>query len=203
VREVTVEFVLPRMFLAEPVDEWLNLRDDNSPLGISKPTVVRDLDWFNDGPPDLAWRAESLRDGKTSLAEVLRDWDCGRQLSKPLVFKALLRRGGGPLAVALSGEWARPAQVSVAVGAAPPVLLWRRHPCPPGPHADYAECVSQRFVRELKAQLAGVTIDEVARRVLDLRIDSVAGEDDTHCGSGLVLLRDDARRRPMSLGFAG
>ncbi|MEV4346685.1 trypsin-like peptidase domain-containing protein [Actinoplanes sp. NPDC049596] len=203
VREVTVEFVLPRMFLAEPVDEWLNLRDDRTPLGISKPLVVRDLDWFQDGPPDLAWRAESLREGKTGLAEVLRVWDCGQPLTKPVVFKANLRKNGGPHAVCLAGEWALPAQVSVAVGAQPPVLLWRRHPCPPGRHADYAECVSQRFVRELTGHLAGVTIDDVASHVLELRRDSVAGEDETHCGSGLVLLRDDARRRPMPLGFAG
>ncbi|SNY73055.1 VMAP-C domain-containing protein [Paractinoplanes atraurantiacus] len=202
VREVAVEFVLPRMFLSEPVDEWFDHRED-TPLGVSRPVMVRDLDWFINGEADvLAQRTDDLRSRRAGVGDALMWRDCTDPLPRLRSFKAWLRMNGSPRAFGLAGEWSRPEFVVAAVAAGPPVLLWQRRPCASGVHAEDVECTGRRFVRELKEELAGVPVDALADKVRQLRAVSMAEEDAGHCGSGLVLLRDDGQRRPMVLGFA-
>jgi hypothetical protein len=203
VRTVTVEFVLPRGHLTEPVELWANRLDDDTPIGISRPTVVRDLDWFShDNPADLGRRARMLRDDHRSLGDELRWRDCAQPPGSPVAFKAWLRAGDGPFAVGLTGEWAQAHSVATAVAAGPPVLLWHRSLCRAGDHAAEVECVGMRFRRELAEGLRTVTIDEIAHIVRDLRAEAAYQEDAAHCGSSIVLLRDDARRRQVPLSFA-
>ncbi|XVU29888.1 trypsin-like peptidase domain-containing protein [Actinoplanes sp. CA-054009] len=202
VREVAVEFVLPRMFLAEPVDEWFDHRED-TPLGVSRPVVVRDLDWFiNDDAGVLTERTDDLRSRASGVGEALRWRECVPPPTSINAFRAWLRLDQSPRAFGLAGGWSRPEYVTAAVVAGSPVLLWQRRPCPPGTHAEGVECTGRRFVRELTEELAGVPVDALAEKVRRLRAQSMADEDTGHCGSGLVLLRDDGRRRPASLGFA-
>jgi hypothetical protein len=203
VSAVVVEFVLPRRFLSEPVDEWFNRADDDTPLGVSRPVVVRDLDWFNHAnPADLTNRVRRLRDTATSLGDRMRWRDCRKAPGSPIAFKAWLRTGDGPLALGLTGQWAQPEHLSSAVASGPPVMVWRREPCAPGTHESGTECAGLRFSRDLTEALRGVTIDAVAQRVRELRADAAAEEDEMHCGSGITLLRDDGLRRPMPLSFA-
>jgi hypothetical protein len=200
---VTVEFVLPRQFLSEPVDQWIDRSDDDTPLGVAKPVVVRDLDWFNHpNPADLGRRAHTLRDGHTPLGARMRWKGCENAPSNPAAFKAWLRSGDGPIVLGLAGEWAAAEYVGTAVAAGPPVMIWHRWACPPDGHRAGDECAGKRFRRELSVHLGDETIDTVAQRVRRLRAWSVAEEDDTHCGSGITLLRDDNRRRPAPLRFA-
>jgi hypothetical protein len=203
VRTVTVEFVLPRGHLAEPVDLWADRTDDDTPIGVSHPTVVRDLDWFShDNPADLGRRARLLRNRGRTVGRELRWRECTRPPGNPVAYKAWLRTDDGPFAVGLTGEWTQPEHVATAVAAGPPVLLWQRLPCRPEDHVGGPDCVGVRFRRELGERLGEVTIDEVAHVVRNLRAEALAEEDAAHCGSSIVLLRDDARRRPVPLSFA-
>ncbi|MEV6302263.1 trypsin-like peptidase domain-containing protein [Actinoplanes sp. NPDC051861] len=201
---VYVEFVLPRRFLAEPVDEWKDFVDGGVPLGVNRPVAVRDLDWFSDAyPSDLIRRAAVLRDQRISIGEVLRSQDCGDPPRSLRSFGGWLRdEDDGPFAVGLSGEWAGSEHVSAAAAACPPILLWRRQPCPPGAHVEDGECSGTRFVEELRKRLHNVTIDGIGSAVRKMRASAVAAEDEAHFGTGLSLLRDDARRRPIPLSFA-
>ncbi|MBM2620830.1 trypsin-like peptidase domain-containing protein [Actinoplanes sp. LDG1-06] len=206
VEVVMVEFVLPREFLGEAVDEWTDRTDDDTPLGVSRAVAVRDLDWFtHPNPAALGRRARTLRDTGKSLSEVLRWKDCGEAPPvRTTNFKGWLRMGEGTLALALAGEWTATQYVSAAVASGPPVMLWRRHACSADEHRHGDSCTGRWFCGEMADQLHGVTIDAVAERVRDLRARALASaeQDDRHCGSGLTLLLDDARRRPAPLSFA-
>ncbi|WP_416901366.1 trypsin-like peptidase domain-containing protein [Micromonospora echinospora] len=202
VETVTVEFVLPRLFLSEPVDQWIDRTDDDTPLGITRPVVVRDLDWFNHtNPAVLGRQARNLRDTGLSLGELLRWRDCKQVPGNPTAFKAWLRTGEGPLVISLAGHWAAAEHVSTAVAAGPPVLIWRRPPCMDDHRSD-TKCTGRRFRHDLTEQLRDTTVDTVAQRIRDLRAHAAAKEDETHCGGGITLLRDDTRRRPTPLSFA-
>ncbi|MCY1141183.1 trypsin-like peptidase domain-containing protein [Actinoplanes sp. Pm04-4] len=201
-RVFTVEFVLPRDLLAEPVERWRDHTDDTTRLGVSSPLVVRDLDWFDhDNPARLGHRAELLRENGADLGRELRWRDHSEPPTTPDEFRGWLRRRrDDPLAIGLTCEWTTPEQVGLAVAAGPPVLIWRRAPCLHDEHED--DCDGRRFARELTARLGGVTFDQVAHAVRDLRAEAAYARQPTHCGSDLVLLRDDARRRTVPLGFA-
>jgi hypothetical protein len=201
-RVFTVEFVLPRDLLAEPVEQWRDHTDDTTRLGVSNPLVVRDLDWFDhDNPARLGHRAELLRDSGADLGRELRWRDRTEPPTTPDDFRGWLRkRRDDPLAIGLTCEWTTPEQVGLAVAAGPPVLVWRRAACR---HEEQdPDCDGRRFARELTARLRGTTFDQVAHLVRDLRAEAAYARQPSHCGSGLVLLRDDARRRPVPLGFA-
>ena len=203
---VQVEFVLPRRFLALAVEEWLDRKDDDTPLGVSRPVVVRDLDWFTEPrPAALVRRVRDLReDGGRSLGEVLWWKDCGERPADPQVYKAWLRRHGGPPALVLAGEWTAAEHLGRAVAVGSPVMLWPRQACPADDHTRDDTCPGRWFRTEVTKRLHGITIDTVAELVRDLRAQAVvaAGKNEMHCGSGIVLLRDDARRRLEPLSFA-
>ncbi|GLY04323.1 trypsin-like peptidase domain-containing protein [Actinoplanes sp. NBRC 101535] len=196
-----VEFVLPRSFLAEPVDEWTDLADDRTPLGITRPVTVRDLDWFHHAnPARLTRSAEMLRERHAGIGEHLRWRDCTEQPGDPVRYKAWLRQDDGPFALGLAGDWSRPEHVAGAVAAGPPILLWRRLPCQ-SDHPPGADCPTVRYRQELGDRLRGTTIDTIGAALRRIRADAAA-EGDKHCGSGVTLLRDDGRRRPLPLSFA-
>lgn len=202
VETITIEFVLPRAFLSEPVDEWIDHTDDDTPLGVSRPMVVRDLDWFRHrNPASLGRRARSLRDTGRSLGGALRGRDCRHEPGDPGVFKAWLREDQGPFVISLAGRWAAADYVRTAVAAGPPVLIWRRPPCSAEAHEGGNGCAGGRFAVELAEHLRAVTVDSVARAVRELRIQA-AQATDAHCGNGITLLRDDTRRRIIPLAFA-
>ncbi|MCO8271604.1 serine protease [Actinoplanes sp. TRM 88003] len=203
-RVFTVEFVLPSDFLSEPVEDWMNLAEARARLGISRPVVVRDLHWFNHAnPAGLSHRAGLLRDHFADLGDELRWRDHTEAPTTTDAFQGWLFEGpDGPLVIGLTCQWSAPEHVGEAVQIGPPVLIWRRGQCSPGDSAGHEACAGRLFAENLTDRLRGVTFDQVAHRIRELRAEAVASGDPTHCGSGLALLRDDARRRLVRLGFA-
>lgn len=203
IETVVVEFVLPRAFLSEAVDEWISHGDDHTELGVARPVVVRDLDWFSaENPAELSRRAKAVRGHPGPLVELLRWRDCARPPGRPSAFKAWLRAGEVSLVLGLAGDWSRPEQLSHAVACGLPVMVWRRGDCEPEAHVRGETCAGAAFRRELTDRLDGVTVSTVAERVRQLRAEFVAGESGLQCGNAITLLLDDSRRRPAPLDFA-
>ena len=203
IETVVVEFVLPRAYLSEAVDEWISRGDDDTQFGAARPVVVRDLDWFSaENPGELIKRVKALRRHGGSLRELLRWRDCARLPGPAQAFKAWLRAGEVPLVLGLAGDWTQPEPLGSAVAAGLPVMLWRRGGCEPEEHPHGERCPGARFRRELTDRLDGVTFDTVAERVRELRAEFLSQETDQQCGGAITLLLDDSRRRPVPLSFA-
>lgn len=197
---VIIEFVLASDWLSHPVDEWTALFDGGTPLGLSKAVVVRDLDWAGENTRELVRRVVAIRRESRGLGEFLQWRDCRDALfAEERAYQGWLRQTGGPLGLGLTGGWTAAELVSVAVRSGMPLIVWQRGSCRSAEHANGRECQGVRFRQEIVTRLADVSFDTVAHRVRDMRIESAVAQDAQHCGSSITLLRDDGRRRPMSL----
>ena len=203
IETVVVEFVLPRAFLSEAVDEWISHGDDQTALGVARPVVVRDLDWFSaENPAELSRRAKAVRRYPGSLKNLLRWRDCAKPPGRPSAYKAWLRAGEEPLVLGLAGDWTRPEQLGHAVACGLPVMVWRRGACEPESHQHGESCPGVVFRRELTDWLDGATFTTVAERIWKLRAEIATDESNLQSGGAITLLLDDSRRRPAPLDFA-
>src|SRR5262249_40577140 len=143
--ELTVEFVLPRAWLSDPVDEW-RLREPGTgrpssvQLGWRHPVVVRDQARFARGTRDweLGRRWERLSEPPAGMRVThwvsCRDTPSVEQVSRTLAgsSQALLALAQPPCSA--SGDL-----LNAGLDNGIPVMLWRRAPCEDREHRRIAK----------------------------------------------------------------
>lgn len=200
VDELTVELLLPRKLLDEPVDQW-QLRSFPHTLGIRHPVVVRSLDRMRNRASHPQWRRKwrwLAEHGETTSGESIY-WHSGT-VDRPA--EALYAELVGSdhlvcLVVPFSPDrfvdpdrdpfWA-------ALVAGIPAIVWYRRP--------YHEVAGDRFIHEMRNLLDGRHLRELPALALQLRREAQMTSSDRHIGRHLSVLWDDPDRIPESVSGA-
>jgi hypothetical protein len=202
-RDLWVEFLLPRSLIAEAVDQWevsLDLEIGQTTVGAEHPVVVRALERYSRPQPalELRKRGEGLRQAESQPARLIRDLPppdstpgFALRIAKadaggvPLYTR--LRDAHGVLCVVLDEPPPAPPAVSkadvlntlLAVGL--PVVVWSRG--------------LPEVIEEFARLLGECPLGRLPSRVQQFRQSAVDG-DPHHPGRHLTLLWDDPARLP-------
>ncbi|MGX4657829.1 VMAP-C domain-containing protein [Micromonospora sp. SCSIO 07396] len=186
-----VEFVLPRMWLSKPVDEWTLGRRGTVRIGWRHPVVVRDLARVRDRELSLRWARMAA---SASAAAV--HWVSCRDATTDQQIAAALAEHSDRVVLALASP-------PTPIGTSPvlragfdsgmPAILWPRVACQQ--HDESAPCHGQRFEAAVSERLTTFLAHAAIRDLPELvrRLRAAAGQvpdAELHCGRALTLLWD-------------
>lgn len=200
-RDMWVEFLLPRELIAEAVDQWevtLDFGIGQTAVGAEHPVVVRAVERYARPQPaqELRRRGEGLRRAESHPARLIQDWPppepapgFALRIAKAdaggVALYTRLRDAHAVLCAVLDEPPPEPPRVSksdvlntlLAVGV--PVVAWSRG------------CSAEEFVR----LLGECPLGKLPDRVRQFR-QAAVGADAHHPGRHLTLLWDDPARLP-------
>lgn len=191
--DLTIEFLLPRALLDEPVEQsMINIAGFEHRIGIRYPVIVRSLDRMRTAALHHEWRHKwGWLSGHSVDAPVCLLGQRGEYDNEELYSKL---SGASTAVLALAfPPWSRadddePDEHWVGLVAGVPVVAWCRDGRDPA-----------QFAREVKGLLA-TDVMKLPRRAMDLRRQALsgglAGSGSSHLGLSLTLLFDDADRIP-------
>ncbi|MFA1539808.1 VMAP-C domain-containing protein [Actinomadura monticuli] len=190
--DLTIEFLLPRALLDEPVEQaMINIAGFEHRIGIRYPVIVRSLDRMRMAALHHEWRHKwDWLSGHSVDAPVCLLGQPG-EYDKEELYSKLSGTSTAVLALAFP-PWSRaddePDEHWVGLVAGVPVVAWCRDGRDPA-----------QFAREVKGLLAA-DVMKLPRRAMDLRRQALsgglAGSGSGHLGLNLTLLFDDADRIP-------
>ena len=182
-----IEFAMPESWLGKAVEEW---KAGDTKMWVY-PVVVRDVErlrpTFRQDRAILRWGL--LRGGSTAKFEPVR---CGDSRSKD-EFLSWLTMNQDVCMLVHPQRPTRP-QLTAALSAGMPVMLWPRLSCPAATHDN---CAGERTTKLLASLIAKADPDELPWLVRKLRAEARANDKDKqHWGRRLTLLWDDPSRLP-------
>lgn len=182
-----IEFALPESWLSRPVEEW----KAGDTMMLAYPVVVRDIErlkpTFRQDRAIERWRF--LRQRATTMPESV---ECENTLTRDQFFYWLTARED--VCVLVHAQRPRRPQLTAALNAGIPVMLWPRSTCPDLVHVG---CTGERVAKALTALIAETHPDNLPRLVKRLRAEARSRpESEPHYGRRLTLLWDDPARLP-------
>jgi hypothetical protein len=182
-----IEFALPESWLSKAVEEW---RAGDTAM-LAYPVVVRDVERLRPAfrQDQAIQRWATLRQRALTQPESV---SCDDNRTKDQFFYWLTARED--VCVLVHAQRPKPSQLTAALNAGIPVMVWPRSACPDSAHA---ECAGGRLAKELAALVADAAPDELPKLVKILRAQARSQPDThTHCGRRLTLFWDDPARLP-------
>lgn len=199
---MTVEFVLPRELLNEPVHMWL--LDPGDPLTFlagDYVVIVRDLQRQRRSTSVLKWRQKWALTTMTDLVSACPGLWISCEDAPPddrALRLAYDREASVALGITFQPKLnGRNSPLPTALNRGIPVAIWRREECDGhGPSAPPGQCVGARFRIQLTDQLADWDIHELPKYVYEQRKAALYGDG---FWRDVVLLWDDPDRIPDRL----
>jgi hypothetical protein len=185
VPELTIEFVLPRILLNAPVDQFkITVDDFERRVGIDFPVLVRSQDRLHRQTMHHNWRRKWLR--FREHPEAATPWlvERPRQHDGEWLYATLCDHSSACLAMAFPpSRHDAVDELWIGLQAGIPILLW----CRDG---------GERFLPEFR-ELMQTDLRSLPQRVLELRQEAVrTAQGMDHIGFHLTLIYDDADRIP-------
>jgi hypothetical protein len=199
---MTIEFIMPRELLNEPVHTWLVDPDDElSFLGEDHVVIVRDLQRQRRSTSMLKWRQKweliSRTDTVSACPEMWISCD-GVPPDDRALRLAYDREAAVTLGITFRPKLnGRSSHLPTALNRGIPVAIWRHVECDGhGPAVPQGECAGARFRTDLTERLADENILELPKYVYEQRKTALYGDG---FWRDVVLLWDDPDRIPDRL----
>ncbi|MGE7434856.1 VMAP-C domain-containing protein [Kitasatospora sp. NPDC001175] len=189
-------FALPRKWITQPVHSWAR-RKDFGPLGADHAVVVVDqLRRANAADRrhlEMKW-ARMREDHSAALYPI----PCHAVPDSKRLYQRLRPVARADLPVLPGPPKGTPYEplLAAALKAGAPAVMWTQHTCTTD-HTYVETCRNRRFLDRLAVELADLQLDDLPRRVRELRHQAEEGEDPgAHWSAGLVLLWEDPQVVP-------